>query len=1198
MKHFHFTILLSLLMSMAGTKVYAYDFDVDNIYYNIIEDGNSVYAGVAGCSSELESVNIPSRVYYGGGWLVVKEICKNAFDYIYHENLRYVTLPANTLEIIREGAFQSCGISEITFPSSLKIIERNAFYGTYLRDVYIPATVESIGDYAFGGNDCLKQFIVDSGNQYYSSVDGLLYDKEQTRLLSFPYGKESGTIHIPSTVKEFYISRYRNNLQFIVNSKTWYELNKSEFPHFIEREYDDDGNVISEPTHTILDDETPLGPVDGKVIIPEGVECIGNCMFYLDEHYTNTEIYYDLKDVILPNSIKYIGNSSFSGCYGLEHINFPEGLISIGNSAFYKCGLLSSVTLPSSITSIGQSAFYGCNNLTSVEVGFSTPLSISASSFSNRANATLYVPIGSKAAYQTADYWKEFKEIVEVAPPSSIIEFADANVKAICVANWDTDGDGELNEAEAAAVTNLGGVFQNKNITSFNELQYFTGLTAISYGGFLNCSSLASIIIPENVTSIGESSFRDCSNLSSLTLGKNLAGIGNYSFQGCSKLPCVSIPKSVKTIGIDAFLNCSGITAVYITDLSSWIQIDFDWDENYGGTPNPLRYAHHLYVNGTLLAGNVIIPEGSTGIHRYAFDGCTDMTAITIPSSIRGIGSDAFRGCDNLSAVYIDDLSAWCKISFGDNPLSKARHLYVNNVEIENMVIPNDIETIGEKTFIHYNALKSVEISNSVKNIGDYAFAYCGNLESVIIPNSVSRMGECIFINCNNLTSITIENEIPPYVIENNTFYDVCSHVTLYVPAGSKAAYEAADYWMEFKEIVEVVGPEPQTDNVLSASAPTILTGKEASLSLNLTNEDLIIMTEFYMQLPDGITIEEDEDGYPIVTINSERENKHVIEVNRNSEGLYHFLCYSSKNNAFKGNEGGLFSMNLICAEGVTAGTYTATVKDIIMSDVDRNELTQSDFTFDITVLDVAMGDANGDGRINGMDIVEMVDYIMERPSNSFVFAAADLTSDGKVNGMDLVELVSLVMAQGATQAAPPSALPRREGTLQTEKLDEGALTLKRNENGGVMLGVENPDEFILAQMVVEVSNGALTDIKTDNSHVAVWSPIGENRYAVLAYSTRNRSFTVNDCLLTFLGCEENVTVKDVMLVDAYHEARFFADVTYNGTTGIEPTPNPSMKRGESIYDLSGRKLETRNMELGTSPKGVYIVNGKKVVVK
>ena len=391
-------------------------------------------------------------------------------------------------------------------------------------------------------------------------------------------------------------------------------------------------------------------------------------------------------------------------------------------------------------------------------------------------------------------------------------------------------------------------------------------------------------------------------------------------------------------------------------------------------------------------------------------------------------------------------------------------------------------------------------------------------------------------------------------------------------------------------------GPEPQTDNVLSATSTTILTGNTEKLSIGMTNEDEIIMTEFYMQLPDGITIEEDEDGYPIVTINSERENRHIIEVSRNSQGLYHFLCYSSNNNAFKGNEGELFNMNLICAEGVTAGTYTATVKDIIKSDVDRNELTQSDFTFNISVMDVAMGDANGDGRINGMDIVEMVDYIMERPSNSFVFAAADLTSDGKVNGMDLVELVSLVMAQGAQ--APPSALPRREGTLQTEKLDEGTLTLRGNENGGVMLGVENPDEFILAQMIVEVSDGTLTDVTTDAKHDAVWSQIGAGRYAVLAYSTRNRSFTTNNCLLTFLGCEGNVTVKDMMLIDVDREAKYFADVTYNSTTGIEPTPYPSLMGNESIYDLSGRKLETRNMELGTSPKGVYIVNGKKVVVK
>jgi hypothetical protein len=67
---------------------------------------------------------------------------------------------------------------------------------------------------------------------------------------------------------------------------------------------------------------------------------------------------------------------------------------------------------------------------------------------------------------------------ITVSTPSPVITFADANVKAICVANWDTNGDGELSEEEAAAVTSLGVVFKgNTEITSFDELQYFTGLT-------------------------------------------------------------------------------------------------------------------------------------------------------------------------------------------------------------------------------------------------------------------------------------------------------------------------------------------------------------------------------------------------------------------------------------------------------------------------------------------------------------------------------------------------------------------------------------------------------------------------------------------------------------------------------------------------------------------------------------------------
>jgi hypothetical protein len=92
----------------------------------------------------------------------------------------------------------------------------------------------------------------------------------------------------------------------------------------------------------------------------------------------------------------------------------PENVTSIGNYAFYGCSGLESLTIGSGVTSYGNSAFQNCSKLTSVTVSSSTPVAITQNVFTNRTNATLYVPKGSKSAYQTADYWKEFKEIIEI----------------------------------------------------------------------------------------------------------------------------------------------------------------------------------------------------------------------------------------------------------------------------------------------------------------------------------------------------------------------------------------------------------------------------------------------------------------------------------------------------------------------------------------------------------------------------------------------------------------------------------------------------------------------------------------------------------------------------------------------------------------------------------------------------------------
>ena len=119
-------------------------------------------------------------------------------------------------------------------------------------------------------------------------------------------------------------------------------------------------------------------------------------------------------NTIIPAGVVFIGEYAFSNRTGLTSVVIPNSVKYIESGAFYYCYNLASVTIPNSVTSISSWAFSGCSSLVSVRVEKSTPVTISAGVFSNRANATLYVPAGSKAEYQAADYWKEFKQIVEI----------------------------------------------------------------------------------------------------------------------------------------------------------------------------------------------------------------------------------------------------------------------------------------------------------------------------------------------------------------------------------------------------------------------------------------------------------------------------------------------------------------------------------------------------------------------------------------------------------------------------------------------------------------------------------------------------------------------------------------------------------------------------------------------------------------
>ena len=200
-------------------------------------------------------------------------------------------------------------------------------------------------------------------------------------------------------------------------------------------------------------------------------------------------------------------------------------------------------------------------------------------------------------------------------------------------------------------------------------------------------------------------------------------------------------------------------------------------DKDLGGTGTDISYnfipkgkvaevIHHTNGSyyGAIEIPEKVIHEGEEytvrTINDGAFFSCCYMTSLTIPNTVTHIGNDAFGMCSYLSSVNITDLGTWCKITFNDTPLSYAHHLILNGEEIKDLVIPNNITSIGDNVFIGLSGLTSVTMHNNVTSIGNRAFCGCSGLTSVTIPNSVSSIGEYAFYGCSGLTSITIPSSV------------------------------------------------------------------------------------------------------------------------------------------------------------------------------------------------------------------------------------------------------------------------------------------------------------------------------------------------------------------------------------------------------------------------------------------------------
>ena len=785
-------------------------FDCKSITSLIIPDGVTSIGSSAFCGcSNAEVISIPNSAVYAFGSYFMSGCT----------SLKAVNIPEG-VRSIGMLAFYGCkSLESVVLPSTVTILYEQAFNGCEsLSSLTLPDNLQLIGTIALS-DCCFTSLILPPSFTTSYNVDYISYS-----------GTEIGTI---STLKKVVISKgvkklrevfkFCNNIETVIcynetpvdayNCWSLYPTATLYVPKGSKDAYAADANWNK---FTIVEME-PLSFTDSNV---KNV-CISNWDSDADGEFSQMEAaeIVDLGKIF----------SNLSNITSFDELKYFTNITTIREHAFADCTGLVSVTIPANVSSIADNAFSGCSALKTVSVLNPVPCALTSTAFPNRGEATLYVPAGSKAAYSSADYWKDFKQIVEIDASLMTIAFADPAVKTLCVANgsWDADGDGELSVAEAAAVTDLGVTFKRKAIKSFNELQYFTGLSEISSEAFQDCRSLESVVLPQTITSIGKSAFYGCESLTSISFPSQLTTIGSSAFSNCTALTAITIPSSVSSVGDFAFSGCADLNSLVVEAGNN----SYDSRENCNAlietqTNTLIRGTKNTIIPNSItsIAGSafdnvkgltdITIPQSVVSIGSHAFRGCRDLINITIPQSVVSIGSHAFSGCHDLINISLPDgittiesytfngCSSLADIKIPQHVTAIADFAFSDCYNLKTITIPEGVTTIGYDAFRGCTALGTITIPEGVTKIEYYAFQGCTALESVSLPSTIQTIGGEAFGNCPKLTSVTINRKTPVYL--NNYVFSNANNAILYVPYGCRTNYETAYSWKNFKEIQEL----------------------------------------------------------------------------------------------------------------------------------------------------------------------------------------------------------------------------------------------------------------------------------------------------------------------------------------------------------------------------------------------------------
>lgn len=652
--------MLLSFVPMSGVEDLTFDFTVkssaketsgkcgDNVFYTLDEE-----TGVLTISGSGDMEDFPNYYYapFSRKTIIKKVIIENDVtsigDWCFYEctNLSSVVI-ANSVTKIGYCAFSDC--------SSLTKIE-------------ISDKITSIGASAFADCEKLTGIFVDENNSVYSSDDnGVLFNKERTKLIQYPEGNNQTTYSIPGSVNIIFDFAFSGckNLKDIMIPDSVTTIGYAGFY-----------SCIGLKAITIPNSVTTIGEyafrecvILSSITIPSSVISIGESAFYMcrslyNVYYNGTasewcnikrldslsspnsyaeKLYFQgelLTEIVLNDDVEEVPDYAFKGCVNLTKVTIPNDVTRIGNYAFFNCTKLTDVIIPEGVTGINNSTFDGCKNLASIKI------------------------------------------------PDN--------------------------------VTNIGS-YAFRSCTSLKKLNIPDGVVTIGDGAFVSCTSIISMIIPNSVTNIGKSVFSGCTSLTNIKIGSGVTSIGTKMFSGCLLLISIIVDSENKTF--DSRENCNAIvetaTNTLITGCKNTVipnSVTSIKESAFTNTgiiditiPNSvMKIGKSAFSDCGLIS--IKLSDNITSIERYSFGRCYHLTSITIPDKVTSIGPQAFYYCESLKSIVIpNEVTSVSSDAFNKCSSLNSVCFISKDVTIEYGAFPknDNMQVLAPKDSSVYNALK------------------------------------------------------------------------------------------------------------------------------------------------------------------------------------------------------------------------------------------------------------------------------------------------------------------------------------------------------------------------------------------------------------------------------------------------------------------------------------------------------------